>query len=130
MPIRIAHKHKEKLSAAIVLGVAGLGRTELRHASISLELRGRSICVPRPHWVDGDAGYPGQGLAKSSLCGSHPAWLCLSGTVLVHTCPQTQTLDTRFNVNIKLRMHVPVHLKKKNKDNVLFFTCCCRVLLI
>lgn len=66
------------------------------------------ICVPCPHWVDGGAGYPGQGLVKSSLCRSHPAWVCLNGTGV----SPDQTLHTQFSMNPDLIQHVPVHFSE------------------
>lgn len=100
IPIRRAHKHK-------TLGChctwwSCLGRTEPRHASISpwTCVGVVHISVPCPPWVDGGAGYPGQGLAQSSLCRSQPVWVCLNGTILAHT----------YSVWI---LNVPVHLNNE-----------------
>lgn len=74
------------------------------------------ICAPRPHWVDRDAGYPGQGLAKSSICRSHPAWVCINGTVEFSAF---EPLDTVVNANIEMEMYVPVHLNNETLKLIL-----------
>lgn len=113
IPIRIAHKHKTLCYHCTWWSWFGKDRaTPCRHFPWTC-LGVVPICVPCPHWVDIDAGYPGQGLAKSSLCRSHPAWVCLKWHNLISHFSSDHTLDTRFSMNIELRMHVPVHLNNE-----------------